>query len=167
MSHAVLETLKSDDFALRFAFISNARAVHRALQRNKHVQNIKDALRRGEITERAIQRFSTELIRELRHGELFPHELALAAIAVALEMRATSFAEEFVLDLARLEIAELPTAIRVARESAQIQSVMAGNKSKVFSMDGAEDLPIEWCKAPEPPEVRVAQSDKCFEFGEA
>ena len=42
--------------------------------------------------------------------------MALAALAVVLERRTTEFAEEFLLDLAKLKLAEMPLCIRVARE---------------------------------------------------
>ena len=45
-----------------------------------------------------------------------PNSLALAALAVILEHRATDFAEEFLHDLSRLRLSELSAAIYVARE---------------------------------------------------
>jgi len=51
---------------------------------------------------------------EFQRGTQFPHELALAALAVMLESRRTKFAEDFLLDLARLgKISEMDIAPRI------------------------------------------------------
>ncbi len=69
------------------------------------------------ITERDIRRFTEELMRDFERGVKFPHELALAALAIAMENRRTDFVEEYLLDLARLNIAEMSLAPGVARDS--------------------------------------------------
>jgi hypothetical protein len=57
-----------------------------------------------------------ELMRDFRPGSQFQHEIALAAIAVVLETRYTAFADEYLLDLARLHTkAELDLSPRVAQ----------------------------------------------------
>lgn len=134
MAHAVLDNLKTDAFALRFSFISNPLAVHRALQRSAHVESVRLALGSGEISEETLRTFCANVLRELEHGKRLPHELAIAAIAVALETRPTSFAEEYVLDLARLDLAELPIAIRVARKACRERMTLPGNKTKAFTL---------------------------------
>ena len=118
MDHPKLNVVTSDEFAVKLAFLSNARALHRRLQRSKEVEDIRKALSSGELTDDSIRRFVATLLRTLQPGQLFSHDLALAVIAVVLETRATAFAEEFLLELAGLEMAELPMAIRVARASA-------------------------------------------------
>ncbi len=165
MFHRVLESLKTDEFALRFSFISNPRAVHRAMQRSGDVEHLRLALRSGEVTEDTLRAFSADLLREMEYGKRFPHELALAAIGVALETWATAFAEEFILDLARLELAELPVAIRVAREACRERLRLPGNKTRVFVFAEDEGLPTEWQTAPESRKVMVGQSEVCFELG--
>lgn len=162
MAHRALESLKTDNFALRFSFISNPSAVHRALQRSEDVENLRLALRNGEITEETLRAFSGNVLRELEHGKRLHHELALAAIAVALEIRPTPFAEEYVLDLARLELAELPIAIRVARKACQERLKLTGNTTKVFI--SANEEGADWQRAPDPRQVMVGQSDQCFEL---
>ncbi len=164
MTHKVLETLKTDEFAVRFSYISNPRAIHRALQRSEEVETLQLALRNGEITEEAIRGFSTALLRDLEYGQRFPNELAIAAIAVALESRPTSFAEEFVMDLARLELPELPIAIRVARGACQELLQLPGNKTKVFRIAEEEELTADWQWAPEARQVVVSQSEVSFEL---
>jgi hypothetical protein len=55
-----------------------------------------------------------------------------------LENRPTAFSEEFVMDLARLELAELPIAIRVAREACKEHQKLARNRSKSVSVGNAD-----------------------------
>lgn len=162
--HNVLQNLETDAFALKFSFISNPNAVHRALQRSVDVENIRLALRSGEITEETLRAFCASVLSELEFGRRLPHELALAAIAVVLETRPTSFAEEFVLDLARLDLSELPIAIRVAREACRERMVLPANKTRVFRLGDEETPTSEWCPAPNPREVSVGQSEQRFEF---
>lgn len=164
MHHSVLENLKTDAFTLKFSFISNPIAVHRALQRSVDVENIRLALGSGEITEATLRAFCASVLSELEPGKRLPQELAIAAIAVALETRATSFAEEYVLDLARLDLAELPIAIRVARQACRERMTLPANRTKVFTLDNEETSAGDWRPAPNPREVSVGQSEQRFEL---
>jgi len=165
MVHHVLENLRTDEFAVRFSLVSNLRAVHRALQRSKEVEELRSALCTGEVTEETLSVFTTSLLKDFEGGKRFPHELALAAVAVALETRPTPFAEEFVLDLARLELAELPIAIRVARKACQERLAVSASKTKIVPLVGEEALSAGWQKAPECRRVFVSQSEERFELG--
>jgi hypothetical protein len=164
--HRALENLSSDAFALRYSFISNPIAVYRALQRSVDVENVRRALQSGEITEDTLRGFCASVLTDLEPGKRLPQELALAAIAVALESRATAFAEEYVLDLARLDRAEFPTAIRVARQVSRERMALPANRTKDFTL-GEETLVSpagDWCPAPTPREVAVGQSEQHFEL---
>jgi hypothetical protein len=164
MNHAVLENLKHVDFASRYGVVSNPRALHWALSRSSEVRDVRAALNSGAITEVSIQRFAAELLGKLTYGELFPFDIALATLAVVLEIRAGSFAEEFIFDLARLELAELPMSIRVARQSAHRQLAIAGNKSRTIIPAVIAD-PVDWKPAPKPQRVLVGQSTNQVELG--
>jgi hypothetical protein len=165
MTHRVLGSLKTDEFAMGFSFISNPSAVHRALQRSKDVENLRLALRTGEITEETLRAFCASLLKDLEHGQRHHHEMAFAAIAVALETRPTPFAEEYVLDLARLELAELPIAIRVARKACQERLKLPGNKTKVFTLPH-DDIgpPDDWQTVAKCRQVIVGHSEHRFEL---
>jgi hypothetical protein len=73
------------------------------------------------------------LMKDFRIGQHFEHEIAIAAMAVALEKRSTAFAEEFLVDLAKLRLAEMPLCIRVARECVKHRMAMTQNICKTFS----------------------------------
>jgi len=116
MSIQVLEQLKSEEFALSIGFLSTPCALRRFLHRSEEVAATRRALREGAIADDTIREFVSLLMRDLRYGERFPHELPLAALAVALELRPTDFAEELLRDLSALRLAEMGLCIRVARE---------------------------------------------------
>lgn len=120
MTLDALEQLTSEHFIASVGTISSVAGLRRYLARSPFIKAIREALSSGEISEERVRRFSNHLLRDFRPGELFAHELALAAIAVALEGRRTEFAEEFLLDLARLSIAEMPWSSPIARESCLI-----------------------------------------------
>lgn len=119
MAHPVLERLKSDEFVLKYAVISNPTAVYRALQQSEEVDKLREGLEAHHITDAAVRQVTEGLIQECTSGQRFADELALAAVAVALETRQSHFAEEYVSDLASLDLAEMAVAIRVARRAWQ------------------------------------------------
>jgi hypothetical protein len=134
VSSRVLEQLTSDEFFFSAAGLSTPSALRRFLGRRPEVAAIGEALLQGAITEDSLRRFVSRLTVDFRRGERFVHELALAALAVAVEKRPTDFAEEFLHDLARLRIAEVSMAMRVARECLERRVSVADNKSKTFTV---------------------------------
>jgi hypothetical protein len=141
MSLNVLEQLKSDEFAVGVGFLSTPRSLRQFLTRSREVLAVREALRQGAISEDAIRRFVSSLMADFRRGERFPHELALAALAVALETRPSDFAEEFVQDLARLDLEELSLCVRVARECGQQRAFVSRQAVKVFRLRGPGEPP--------------------------
>jgi hypothetical protein len=129
-----------------------------ALQRSHYVRRIATALRYGQITDRDIRGFVSELLQAFRPGELFMHEMALAAIAVAMEHWDDPVADEYLIDLARVERPEFRVAYRIAREclkaryafpqtlmrtarySTEAETAALGrNKSRAMRMQAYED----------------------------
>ena len=134
MSVELLERLKSDAFAAEAVFLSTPGALRRFLVGTSEVRAVKQALRQGAITEDSLRRFVADLMTDLRRGERFPHEMALAAVAVVLEMRPTEFADEFLHDLSALRLSEMSLCIRVARESLKQRVSLAQNRGRVFDL---------------------------------
>jgi hypothetical protein len=125
---------------------------------------LRSALQSGEVTEDTLRVFSATLLRDLEYGRRFPHELAIAAMAVALESRPTPFAEEFVMDLARLELPELPVAIRVARECCRELLRHPSTRTEVFSITEDETSIVDWQWAPKARQVMVSHSEVTLEL---
>ena len=134
MSTKLLEELASEDFAVRLAFVSTGSALRACLQKTSEVAAVRDELRQGAISEQTIRQFVSRLMEDFRRGEHFVHENALAALCVVLERRFTDFAEEFLHDLARLQLAEMSLCIRVARESLKRRVDMVRDRAKRLNM---------------------------------
>lgn len=111
-----LIALTTDNFNASIGAVSSPAALRRHLIRCAEVQEIRKALADGHITEKTIEGFTQLLMNHFVRGEQFRHEAALAALAVVLENRHTEFAEDYLLDLARLKdkISELDLAPRIA-----------------------------------------------------
>ena len=116
MMSQLLTTLSDAEFSTTVGLLPNPAAVRRSL-RSPQITEIRKALTSGQLTEEAIREFVNAKMHDIRPGQRFVHEPAIAAICVALEAIASHFADEFTNDLAKLEFAEMPTAIRIARLS--------------------------------------------------
>lgn len=139
MTACVLEQLKSDEFAISAGFVATAGPLRRFLARSKEVADVRKSLRQGALTEDSVHRFVDSLFADFHRGKQFVHDLAIAAIAVALESRPTKFADEFLHDLARLESAEMGLSIRVARECLKQRASVARSVTKVFAFAYPDD----------------------------
>lgn len=129
---------------------------------------MKEGLRQEAITDNTLRNFVSSLLQDLRRGERFPHELAVAAIAVALEGRATDFADEFLHDLSRLELAEMSACIRVARECWKDRMQVTHTRSKSFRL-AAGDGSLSSLAGGSAISLRtdVGQSEQRFTYGAA
>jgi hypothetical protein len=141
MNPKVLEQLKSDEFAVSVGFLATPRSLRQFLAGSKEVLAVREALRQGAISENAIRRFVSSLMADFHRQERFSHELALAALAVAMETRPTNFAEEYVQDLARLDLEELSLCVRVARECSKQRAFISRQVLKVFRLHGPGEPP--------------------------
>lgn len=133
MAAAVLNALKSDDLAIDAVAFSTPVSLRRFLSQREEIAAARTALHQGAITEESIRRFVSELMEGFHRGEHFPHEEALAALCLVLEKRPTDFAEEYLRDLARLRLAEMGLAIRVARECVMRRARGIHNESRKLS----------------------------------
>ncbi len=134
MSAKVLEALTSEELALSVGFLSTSEALRRFLATTREVAAVRQAFEEGAIIEETVRRFVSDLLADFRRGERFPHEVALAALAVALQRRPTDFSEEFLRDLSQLKLAEMSTCIRVAHECRKRRVSLACAVSKDFNL---------------------------------
>ena len=132
MGEKLLGQLISDLFVVSVGTVLTPQTLRRFLLRSEEVRGIREALRQGAITEETLRGFIASLLADFRVGRRFEHELALAALAVVVERRPTDFAEEFLLDLAKLKLAEMPLCIRVARGCLKHRVTVAENTRKTF-----------------------------------
>ena len=68
------------------------------------------------LDEASVRKFVDCLMQDLSRGVHFPHEVALSALAVALESEQSELADEFLHKLSRISIPEMPMSPGVARE---------------------------------------------------
>lgn len=115
MKNPVLSALQTDDFGIVCYGVASAEAQRSVLGRREEVLALREAYQSGSLTEREIREFVDELLKGLQRGYHFPYEEVLSAIAVALEPILDAFTDEYINDLAALQIAEMPYATRVAR----------------------------------------------------
>lgn len=84
--------------------------------KSHEVRRLEAALRYSQITESDIREFVADLLRGFHIDEVFKYDVALAAVAVAMEHWDNSFAETYLIDLARIERPEFRISFRMARE---------------------------------------------------
>ncbi len=133
-----------------------------ALAESGAVIALRDALGTGEISESEIREFTDALLKDFRPGELFEHDLVLAALAVTLSKNwNTPFAEEFVIDLAKLRNIELRRSAGVARIAAQKLFKTTETISRTYKPIGARFGKDTWTLLPS---SREECSDELMEF---
>jgi hypothetical protein len=112
-----LKQFSSEKFEDQVAFAGTIQFQRELILGTTEFDMARAALLFGFIDEQSIRDFVADLMKDFRRGERFPHEIALAAIAVLLEVVSIPFSEEYLIDLARLKLAEISRAARMARES--------------------------------------------------
>ena len=112
----LLLRLTTEDFADSIGFVLPPAPLRRVLQHSTDIRRLETALRYGEITEKDVREFVNQCLLDFRRGELFRHDISLAGLAVAMEHWKSSFAEEYLIDLARVRRPEFRSSFRIARE---------------------------------------------------
>lgn len=135
-----LSELTSNEFLLSLGVLTSPRSAYRCLKRSESVRNVRDAITHGHVSESAIRDFVQKLSSQFETGVQFFHEPALAALAIAMESRSTKFADDLLLDIARLKSrAEFSLAPQVAgiclmnRYARPKTKVTNTSKSRCFS----------------------------------
>jgi hypothetical protein len=90
-------------------------------------------VRRGQVSDAMLREFVAEMMADFERGRQLPADVTLAALATALESSNADFAEEYLCDLARLQLAEMPMSIRVARECLKVRCGLPKNEIRRFT----------------------------------
>ncbi len=138
-----LALLKTDEFNFSIGFHHTPAVVRRKLLTSPFVRHVAGALRFGAITEGMLREFVASIMSEFTRGRRLPNDLALAAIAVVLELRPTEFAGEYLHDLARLRLSEMTGSIFVARECLKNRCSLPNHQAKTFAFPSGGRLPSE------------------------
>jgi hypothetical protein len=149
MSAPELERLKTDEFHFSIGFHHSPSAVRRKLLVSPDIRRLAGALRFGAVTENMISDFVSSIMSEFCRGHRLMNDLALAALAIVLELRPTDFAEEYLHDLARLKLPEMSTSINVARECLKNRCSVPKHHAKSFTFPSNDNPPIApWVQIP-------------------
>lgn len=111
----MLEILDSIDFDVSVGVWGVPKPLYHVLKTKPEVLQLREAYLKGEITDIQIRQFVNNLLKDFKTGFQFEHNMAVMAIAVALENIDTPFAKEYIKDLAALEISEMIMPRYVAR----------------------------------------------------
>lgn len=114
------------------AVAGTPRVIRLRLLASPEVQEIVRGYREGVITAGDIRELVNSLLRDHINEEVFPFQVALSALAVALEPFRDSFAEEYLLDLASLSVRGFELCSRVAKISLALRNLQIVNEPRDF-----------------------------------
>jgi hypothetical protein len=132
MISPLLERLKSNEFEVAIGFLHTPASVRKALLNSLDIRRLALAFRCGEVTDEMIREFVSSIVGGFSKGRRLPNDLALAALAVVLEIRPTKFAEEYLHDLSRLRLAEMKISTHVACECLRNRYLVPKHESRSF-----------------------------------
>jgi hypothetical protein len=139
----LLERINSVDFETGLV-ASTPRVLRQMLLRCEEVRKLRDAYDAGCLPDEQIRSFVDRLLREGAASSRFPHQTALAAIAVMLESRFSQFADEYLNDLARIRSDRFSIAARVARECLDTRATRIGTDVRHFPPLGPIIMTYNW-----------------------
>ena len=113
---------------------SSSRALRTLLLRTDEVGSLRAECRSGTVSSAEMQSFVELLLSEFPPPGSFPHQSAIAAIAVVVEDMFTPFAKKFLVGLARVESARLRMSVSVARLCMQNRSRRPATRQKNFQL---------------------------------
>jgi len=134
-----LDLLKPEILSESVPILPPPAILRRALHRLASVRTVHWAVRRGTVSESMVREFVASMMSEFRRGEQLPADITLGALAASLEACRQEFAEEYLCDLARLRLAEMPMSIRVAQECLQARYERPINDVRWFQYSAIAD----------------------------
>src|SRR5262249_32319417 len=114
--------LQGEELQANACCYSTAPALRLFLVQRPEVREVSEAVRAGKLSADAVRTFVAALLKDLQRGVHFQHDVTLAALAVVAEEWRSPFADEFLRELAALNLAEMPLGPRVAREALRQRS---------------------------------------------
>jgi hypothetical protein len=137
----LLDELTSDRFNDSVGFVLPPQPMRRTLQRHPTVKALETGVRYGQVTESQVRQFVSKVLAEYRIGDVFKYDVALAALAVALEHWHHPCAEEYLHDLARLQRREFRLSFRVAGECLKARYAFPRNKVRTMTYARMGQIP--------------------------
>lgn len=140
----LLERLRSDEFEVPLV-ASTPRVLRQTLLRCPEIRKLRDAYDAGCLPDEQIRSFVDYLMRDGARGDRFPYQVAVAAIAVMLELRFSPFADEYLSDLSRIRSERFSLASRVARECLDSRATRIGTNVREFCYPNTNvEMTVQW-----------------------
>lgn len=131
MRKKLLDEIGSLEFEA--ALVASTPAVLRELlRRHQTVRALRDQYYEGLLPDELVRDFVNGLLTAGAGVNPFPFQAALSAVAVVLEPVFTGLAEEYLLDLARIQSGRFYMASRVARECLRVREQAPTTEQSVF-----------------------------------
>lgn len=112
-----LTALREDELIRRVGLLGSTSAVRRALAGTPEVTALVRGLRSGQIRQPELEVFFQAIAADFKKGTRSDDDVALAALAVALEYCRDAYAQDYLALISKLNASELILASRVASES--------------------------------------------------
>lgn len=128
----LLAHIHSERFLTEIGYHLPHRAMRNHLMGIEECRELRLAYLTGSLSEKMIRDYVQELMSLWCKGERFSYDLTLAVICVALEPLSTDFAREYITDLSKLKLGELPLSIGIAKLSVQARQKMTANIYRSF-----------------------------------
>ena len=161
MTPKVLEALKTEEFDVEVGPALQPELLWKRLARTQQVKDLKTAIEAGGISDGDLASFVSDLTGQFGRGQRFPYEMALGAVAVAVEARGTRFAEEYLCTLAGLRLAELGVAPGIARVCLRHRSRQPTTEIRDLVLSEPDER-FELCEHTEPRSSRWPRSVELF-----
>lgn len=114
------------------ALVSTPPALRAALKRTQSAKTLHRAFVLGTIPIDSVSDYVQELTGQFERGVRFPYEPELCLLAVVLEESNSPIADQFLKDLSRVRVAELPMSPKVAEICLNARRRYPRNKIKVY-----------------------------------
>lgn len=137
----MLDALTNEDIADLAMVVATPEALATLLKRRHEVIEVRRAFDRGSITSDEVRHFISHTLGRFEAQKKFAGDIILSALAVALETNASEFAEEYLQELSRLKLRELPMSSRVANAALRSRGkVLSSKTTRKFRLAGQEPV---------------------------
>jgi len=111
-----LDKISSENYLFSLGPELPPKAMREVILSTQECKNIRKDIEQGIVTDELVGEYVHKLFSEFKSGERFSHDLTLATLAVCYENYSTTFAKEFISDLASLRLVELSISSKIANE---------------------------------------------------
>lgn len=130
----ILDRIKTSDFIATVGYELPPEVMRLALRRMREYTLFQKEYRQGDITSDVLRECVQDLLGDFRRGEKFTFDASLAFLCVALESIFTPFATEFLEDLSKVHLVEMPLSPGVAKVCLEERNKLPSNLQQDFKI---------------------------------